>query len=254
MRKGVRHHLLLLFALLSDATGEISLHAVYKRYWWPEYKLPSLYASVSRMVRVGEMERTVTKKGEARLRLKAKGGRLLDQVLPFNRLQQKRWDGKWRFVIFDIPEQQRLLRGLVRDKLKHLGFGMWQKSVYASPHDVVREVNEFLEEQRIFPMVACFESYRTGVGSDREFADLVFKTEKLNRRYLSMVDDVDELSYEAKKKAITTREFERRFVGLWNHYLDLVNSDPFLPFELLPMPWYADQAKKALRQINSHLP
>lgn len=45
---------------------------------------------------------------------------------------QKDWDGKWRIVLFDIPEQKRTIRMLLRKKLKEWGFIQWQKSVWAS--------------------------------------------------------------------------------------------------------------------------
>lgn len=238
-----------MFSVLADARNELSLHTSYKRFWWPEYKPDSVYAAVSRMVKVREIERTVDKTGEAVLRLKAKGGKLLDSVLPLGRLQQQGWDGKWRFAIFDIPEKQRRLRVTVREKLKSLGFGMWQKSVYATPHDVVGEMNEYLEEQGLFPMVVCFESRRIGVGDNREFADLVFGTEQLNDSYFELVEKAGELESQLNHEHISSYSFEQKFRTLWNAYFDLIEQDPFLPFELLPKPWYAHEAKRALRSL-----
>jgi DNA-binding transcriptional regulator PaaX len=40
------------------------------------------------------------------------------------------WDGKWRILIFDIPEQTRIKREALRGKLKELGFVLLQKSVW----------------------------------------------------------------------------------------------------------------------------
>ena len=37
------------------------------------------------------------------------------------------WDGKWRLVIFDIPEEKRKLRTVLRDRLKIWKFEPWQK-------------------------------------------------------------------------------------------------------------------------------
>ncbi len=45
----------------------------------------------------------------------------------------KTWDGRWRLVIFDIPEKKRLSRNLLRDKLKIYGFIQIQGSVWAYP-------------------------------------------------------------------------------------------------------------------------
>jgi len=50
-------------------------------------------------------------------------------------LGSTRWDGRWRLVIFDIPEKYRLLRNQVRDVLKKAGFVQLQQSVWVFPHE-----------------------------------------------------------------------------------------------------------------------
>lgn len=50
--------------------------------------------------------------------------------------RQKRWDGKWRLVIFDIPERIRDRRNFLRCELEMLGFHQLQKSVWVTPHSL----------------------------------------------------------------------------------------------------------------------
>jgi len=45
----------------------------------------------------------------------------------------KDWDGKWRLVIFDIPESARRAREQIRRLLKELGFQQLQLSVWIHP-------------------------------------------------------------------------------------------------------------------------
>jgi len=47
----------------------------------------------------------------------------------------KQWDGKWRVLIFDIPEKRRMLRDKVRATLIAIGFKRLQYSVFIYPHD-----------------------------------------------------------------------------------------------------------------------
>lgn len=47
----------------------------------------------------------------------------------------KKWDKKWRVLIFDIPERKRLLRDKVRFTLLSIGFKRLQDSVWVYPHD-----------------------------------------------------------------------------------------------------------------------
>jgi|SRR3990170_8778436 len=254
MRRGVRRDLLLLFAFLADVRAEVSLNTAYKRCWWPEYQPDSLYTAVSRMVKVGELGREVDRKGNVILRLRARGGWLLDDVLPLRKLRKRPWDKKWRLVIFDIPEKTRGVRDGVREKLKQLGFGMWQKSVYVTPHDVMNEMNEYLENQVLFPSVVCFESQRTGFGSDREFANEIFFSEKRNLQYLEIVEQASDLEHLWEEKKLAKQKYVRRVQRLWERFRELEFSDPFLPQELLPKEWYAESARKAIRRIGTTSP
>src|SRR3989344_3419862 len=65
-----------------------------------------------------------TRNGIEFARLTAKGKERFLQH-QFNILalpRAKRWDGKWRIVLFDIPEPKKKIRDSLRRKLKALGF------------------------------------------------------------------------------------------------------------------------------------
>lgn len=47
----------------------------------------------------------------------------------------KRWDKKWRILIFDIREERRNLRNKVRNTLVSVGFKHLQDSVWVYPYD-----------------------------------------------------------------------------------------------------------------------
>ncbi|KKP32407.1 MAG: hypothetical protein A2312_04760 [Candidatus Staskawiczbacteria bacterium RIFOXYB2_FULL_32_9] len=53
----------------------------------------------------------------------------------------RKWDGKWRVVIFDIPDTQKLQRNAFRRKLKSLGFYSLQKSVWLHAFDCKKEID-----------------------------------------------------------------------------------------------------------------
>ena len=55
--------------------------------------------------------------------------------------KQRKWDKKWRIIIFDIPEKRRIKRDLFRSKLKEMGFVQFQKSVWAYPFPCEKEIN-----------------------------------------------------------------------------------------------------------------
>src|SRR3989344_7765723 len=55
----------------------------------------------------------------------------------------KKWDKKWRVVIFDIPEKKKKIRDQINLKLKELGFLSLQKSTFILPYECRNEV-EFI--------------------------------------------------------------------------------------------------------------
>lgn len=57
----------------------------------------------------------------------------------------KRWDGKWRIVLFDIPEKLRKIRDIFRSHLKELGFCEFQKSVFVHPYSCKEEMDYLIE-------------------------------------------------------------------------------------------------------------
>ncbi len=59
--------------------------------------------------------------------------------------QSKKWDGKWRLVIFDIAQLKKAYREAFRGKLKELGFYQLQKSVWLHPYDCVSEIDVLKE-------------------------------------------------------------------------------------------------------------
>lgn len=52
----------------------------------------------------------------------------------------KKWDKKWRVIIFDISELKRVYREALRGKLKELNFYPLQKSIWIHPFDCGAEI------------------------------------------------------------------------------------------------------------------
>ncbi|MDP1884125.1 MAG: hypothetical protein Q8L10_02050 [Candidatus Moranbacteria bacterium] len=84
----------------------------------------------------GSFKLVLTKKGEEQ----AKKLSLLGSTIKFK--LPKKWDGKWRIVIFDIPEKDRMFRDILRDHLRELEFLKLQHSVFVSPHPFESQILE----------------------------------------------------------------------------------------------------------------
>ena len=69
---------------------------------------------------------------------------------------RKRKDGKWVMLIFDIPENRRHLRALLRSILHNLGFKILQKSVWISPYDISEKIETYLAFYKLDDYVKIF--------------------------------------------------------------------------------------------------
>ena len=69
-------------------------------------------------------------KGKIRAKLTSKGKAKIKEKFPILFKLKKRWDEFFRVVIYDISEERRIVRDNFRRKLKELGFGFLQKSVW----------------------------------------------------------------------------------------------------------------------------
>jgi CRISPR-associated endonuclease Cas2 len=56
------------------------------------------------------------------------------------------WDGKWRFVFYDIPEDSKDKRQLFRKLLKRNGYQKLQASVFVNPYPLNREALDYLKK------------------------------------------------------------------------------------------------------------
>lgn len=49
--------------------------------------------------------------------------------------QKKKWDGRWRMVVFDVPEKRRKVRWRLCATMREVGFARLQDSVWVYPYD-----------------------------------------------------------------------------------------------------------------------
>lgn len=70
--------------------------------------------------------------------------------------RKKRKDGKWQMIIFDIPEEKRFLRNILRDSLQLLEYKMLQRSVWICPYDVIKETELVLRKHSLDQYVKLF--------------------------------------------------------------------------------------------------
>ena len=130
------------------------------------------------------------------------------------------WDGKWRVVMFDIPERYRGLRAILRRFLTNLGFAGMQRSLWITPFSVTPEVVAFLEASRLNEMVLVMEVDKLANVKPQQLAAATWKLHQLTQKY-------QDLSEDCAASDTLTKSLQQALVKA-------VFTDPFLPQALEP--------------------
>ncbi len=90
----------------------------------------------SELIRQGIFKRIDTSDG-SRIELTEKGRKLAEELTMKDELRpkmQKKWDQKWRIIMFDVWERRRSVRDELRETLKEFGFIKIQDSAWVYPY------------------------------------------------------------------------------------------------------------------------
>ncbi len=137
----------------------------------PEFKKRALFgsygsyrSSVYKLYKRGWIK-FVNKDAQRFIKLTGKGQLRALLAKAKHPLPQK-WDGKWRMIIFDIPEEAKELRNQLRNLLKENDFFKLQASVYVNPYSLNREAIKYLQETKLLPYIRILKIEEVDNDSD----------------------------------------------------------------------------------------
>lgn len=140
-------------ALAFPAAG--LLYKEFKKKQWEDAKRRGALKSTIKRLEKQELVSWKEKDGELQLTLEEKG---IKKVLKYKIDQlaikeTSKWDGLFRIVTFDIPENNRIAREMFRKKLIELGFQRLQKSVFIIRFACKDEIDFLRHSLEIAPYV-----------------------------------------------------------------------------------------------------
>jgi len=135
--------------------GACLLYKEFKKKQWEDAKKRGLLKSTIKRLEKQKLLSWKEKDGELQLTLEEKG---IKKVLKYKIDQlaikeTNRWDGLFRIVSFDIPEDKRIAREMFRKKLIELGFQKLQKSVLVIRFRCKDEIDFLRHSLEIAPYV-----------------------------------------------------------------------------------------------------
>ena len=149
-------------------------------------------------------------------------------------LAKEKWDGIFRAVAFDIPERERKKRVLLRKKLKYLGFGLLQRSIWISPYPLLADLKEYFKKNNLSSYCLFLKSYPVEPKEIKDFVKMVWEIDKINLAYKKFIEKWQKQKGEIK--------------GLSEDYFSIFGSDPFLPASLLPNDWLGEEAYRLYKE------
>ena len=131
------------------------LYREFKKKQWEDAKKRGLLKSTIKRLEKQKLVSWKEKDEELQLTLEEKG---IKRVLKYKIDQlaikeTNRWDGLFRIVTFDIPEDRRIVREVFRKKLIELGFQKLQKSVFVIRFPCKDEIDFLRHSLEISPNV-----------------------------------------------------------------------------------------------------
>ena len=142
-----------LLTVIGEATGFFSWPLEYSESWRQKQlkncRSKKIYDGIYQLKNKG-LIKEVSKNGRRFLELTHKGQmETLFLKAHINHEVSKKWDGKWRLAIFDIPEDARDKREKLRRLLKEHGFVLLQASVFISPYELNRAAVDYLKSSAL---------------------------------------------------------------------------------------------------------
>ena len=139
--------------LVASPLGQLRIRRELSREW-KKINQKHLKEEIRNLYRSKLVSMKQNNDGTSTLTLTDKGKvRALTYRFDDMKIKREKWDGQWRLVIFDIPEDLRKARDALRFKLRDLGFCELQKSVFVFPYECKNEIDFIVEFFQVRPYV-----------------------------------------------------------------------------------------------------
>ncbi|MFD2638727.1 phenylacetic acid degradation operon negative regulatory protein PaaX [Piscibacillus salipiscarius] len=203
-------------------------------------------AAISRMSKQGWVKSekrgnrsyySLTEQGKARMEEASK------RIYKF---ESQKWDGYWRMLVYNIPENKRSLRDELRKELVWSGFGNLSNSCWITPNPLDEQIHRLVDKYEIADYITYFKSTYEGMSTPQSLVDKCWDLEDVNQKYSDFIKEYSEKYYIDKnlieKGAISDGACFVKCASLVHQYRKFLFIDPDLPEELLPNQWLGNSA------------
>ncbi len=174
--------------------------------------------------------------------LTEKGFLSLCLEFPFFRYLKYQWDGRWRIISYEIPEEKRELRDRLRREMQGWGLGPWHRSFWLTPHPVIEVLKELTSQKEEEKYLQSFEAIHS-YGNREILIEKVWQKSQLDQRYRQLFKKWHETLSSNDEKI-------NKFKKIIASYVEILRSDPGLPKELLGESWIGFEGWNIFKEIR----
>ena len=167
-------------------------------------------------------------------RLTAAGRRLALGARDPVSLWKRRWDGKWRLVLFDVPQNKASDRTRLRRALAGRSFGYLQNSVWITPDPLTGERQGLAAGPVDVESLILLEARPCAGESNAEIVAGAWDLEAVKRSYESHAAVLEQLPRQPIVGEAAARQLQRWFCEERLAWSETMSLDPLLPACLHP--------------------
>lgn len=170
----------------------------------------------------------------------------------------RHWDGVWRMITFDVPENQNTARVRLRRYLKDRGFGYLQQSVWITPDPLEDELRNLSREGEDVETLLTWEAHPCSGERDASIVSGSWDFERIRQMHEDCLRLLNNPPWGKSGKARDADELRKWASEERAAWEALLAIDPFLPGRLLPKGYLGRKVWRlrsaVLREAGSAVP
>ena len=164
----------------------------------------------------------------------------------------RRWDGQWRVVGYDLPETRRKDRLVLWQALRARKLGLLQRSMWVWPHDLEPILVDVIHAKGIPECFCGFEAHRLFLCNDAEVVLAAWDFEEISRRQHAYLKHLV-ANISALKAAGTLVQLAHIARVERQAYQFAFSLDPLLPRSLCPKDYEGFAVEQRRQQFRDRL-
>lgn len=231
--------------------GEILLTRGRSVQWNKTFPTSAAYRSaMARLHKRGLIVRTTGRENLPQIILSETGKNTRADYHSPEKFWNRRWNGIWYMLIFDVPEKERHYRDTLRKFLKQLRMGCLQKSVWITPQDIRPEYDDLEKAASIHAVAYLLESQTVLNEDQEEMVCNAWDFQKLNElqhRYIDVyTENLEIISQVHSEESLLTLLYQES-----EAYIQVMVTDPLLPKKLHPKNYLGPQVWKLHNKLQT---